>query len=69
MSRCELLERASDERTKDDPQHQWVSVVPTPASHEKRGDVDREDAQRFALMVREWTQDWDSERDRSYKLP
>ncbi len=69
MSRCELLERASDERTRVDTQHEWVSVVPTPAFRQKRGDVEREDAQRFALMVREWAQDWNSERDRSYKLP
>lgn len=41
----------------------WVTVV------RRRGDVEREDAQRFALLAREWAQDWNSERDRSYRLP
>lgn len=65
---CAVLDRVREKRELSrDGDRGWVSVVtPTPR---KRGDVEREDAQRFALLVQEWTNDWNSERDRSYKLP
>ena len=66
MSSCKLLDRVKAEREPRD-EDSWVSVITVSAR--KRGDVEREDAQRFALMVREWTTEWNSERDRSYKLP
>lgn len=67
MSTCDLIERRRQQRPHAVEDEQgWFSVDPI---RPKRGDVEREDAQRFALLVQEWTKDWNSERDRSYKLP
>lgn len=68
MSTCDLIERRRQQRPHAvEAEEGWFSVVAPVAS--KHGDVEREDAQRFALLVQEWTRDWNSERDRSYKLP